>query len=62
MMIGKWKTRSVFDRYNIVSERNLRDAAAELEWRFAEVEKARDKATLRQLLRSGENGPHKLLS
>ena len=62
MMIGEWKTRSVFDRYNTVSERNPRDAAAKLGWRFAEIDKACDKATLRQLSRSGENGPPKLWS
>ena len=27
MAIGRWKTRSVFDRYNVVSERDLHDAA-----------------------------------
>jgi integrase len=31
MRIGGWKTRSVFDRYNIVSTRDLHDAAAKLE-------------------------------
>ena len=31
MTIGGWKTRSVFDRYNIVSTRDLHDAAAKLE-------------------------------
>ena len=31
MAIGGWKTRSVFDRYNIVSTRDLHDAAAKLE-------------------------------
>ncbi len=43
MAIGGWKTRSVFDRYNIVSERDLHDAAAKLERHLAEVESARDK-------------------
>jgi hypothetical protein len=28
MMIGGWKTRSIFERYNIKSEDDLRDAAA----------------------------------
>ena len=31
MAIGGWKTRSVFDRYNIVSTRDLHEAAAKLE-------------------------------
>jgi len=31
MAIGGWKTRAVFDRYNIVSERDLHDAAAKLD-------------------------------
>ena len=41
MAIGGWKTRSVFDRYNIVSERDLHEAAAKLERHLAELEKAR---------------------
>ncbi|MGA2923078.1 MAG: hypothetical protein ABSE28_18380 [Candidatus Sulfotelmatobacter sp.] len=37
MKIGGWKTRSVFDRYNIVDEKDLADAAAKLN------QKARDR-------------------
>lgn len=49
MQIGGWKTRSVFDRYNIVSERDLVDAAGKLERHLAEVQTERAKATSRQL-------------
>ena len=37
MAIGGWKTRSVFDRYNIVSTRDLHDAAAKLERHLEEL-------------------------
>jgi len=45
MQIGGWKTRSVFDRYNIVSERDLVQAAGKLERHLAEVETDRVEAT-----------------
>jgi hypothetical protein len=31
MMIGDWKTRSVFERYAIVSQSDIRDAMVKLE-------------------------------
>ena len=43
---------SVFDRYNIVSERDLHDAARKIESHLAEVEKKSDRATSKQLLES----------
>ena len=57
MAIGGWKTRSVFDRYNIVSERDLHDAARKLERHLAEVEKRDDKAKTRQLSDFGSTLP-----
>jgi hypothetical protein len=41
MRIGGWKTRSVFDRYNTKSERDLVKAAAKLEGYFADAETER---------------------
>jgi hypothetical protein len=48
MDIGGWKTRSVFDRYNVVSERDLPEAAASLNRHVAEVESAYDNAKARK--------------
>ena len=36
MKIGGWKTRSVFDRYNIVDEKELAEAAAKLDQKAQE--------------------------
>jgi hypothetical protein len=42
MAISGHKTRSIFDRYNIVSERDLHDAARKLNDYISEAEKTRD--------------------
>ncbi len=43
MLISGHKTRSVFDRHNVVSERDLQEVAAKLERHVSELEKAHDK-------------------
>ena len=62
MMISGHKTRSVFDRYNIVSERDLHDAAAKLGQHMRELEKARDEHNLSTIRHSTKGKPCKLLN
>ena len=52
MAIGRWKTRSVFDRYNVVSERDLHDAARKLESYLKRIESEHDRAKKGQTLDS----------
>ena len=47
MMISGHKTRSVLDRYNIVSERDIHEAGAKLERYISERQSMGDKDTLR---------------
>ncbi len=61
MQIGGWKTRSVFDRYNVVSERDLVEAAAKLDRHLSEVQTERAKATSRQLSSKPKNSARNLL-
>jgi len=57
MQIGGWKTRSVLDRYNVVSEGDLADAATKLERHLAKAERSRVKATSRKLSGVSKNQP-----
>ncbi len=43
MEIGGWETRAVFDRYNIVSTRDLHEAAAKLERYLGELAESQSK-------------------
>ena len=56
MTIGDWKTRLVFERYNIVSRRDLHDAAAKLERYIGELEKEARKGE--QSITQGRGNPH----
>ncbi len=62
MMISGHKTRSVFDRYNIVSERDLPDAAAKLGRHREELEKERNKHNTSTIQRAANNKARKLLN
>ena len=53
MAISGHKTRSVFDRYNIVSERDLHDAARRLNNYIEDAEKKRDGDTIVTVADSG---------
>ena len=58
MAIGGWKTRSVFDRYNIVSEKDLHEAAGRLERHLAEKRQTRTKQGQKELSQSSSLVTH----
>ena len=70
MRISVHKTRSVFDRYDITSERDLRDAARRLGDHIDELKKHVSGETMGPLLgtpnnlgkETGQEGAHKLLN
>jgi len=55
MEISGHKTRSVFDRYNIVSERELHEAARKVSTFISEAEKLHDGDKTGTM---GQNGPN----
>lgn len=61
MKIGGWKTRSVFERYAIVSQSDIRDAMAKLEagQQRDNAEAAKDKRTAEEQFGQslGRNAP-----
>ena len=66
MLISGHKSRSVFERYNIVSERDLQEAARRLENYISQMAGAESRNTLGTLLGtptkpSGQTGEDKLL-
>ena len=44
MLIGGWKTRSVFERYNVVTESDPHEAAAKLERQVRRIASEHDRA------------------
>jgi integrase len=58
MKIGGWKTRSVFDRYNIVDQSDLADAARLMEERHAQLlkEQAEHAQELAKATETEQNG------
>lgn len=56
MRIGGWKTRAVFDRYNIVSTRDLHDDAAKLERYHEELAAAAAKQGSQSKMQSNPHG------
>ena len=58
MKIGGWKTRSVFDRYNIVDQSDLADAARRMEERHSQLvkEQAEHEQELAKASESAQNG------
>lgn len=45
MKIGGWRTRSIFDRYNIIDDADLADAASRLDQKRAAMDAEKDVAT-----------------
>jgi hypothetical protein len=56
MKIGGWKTRSVFDRYNIVDEKDLAEAAALLDQKAQQRELRHSSGTVSPKPRLSDEG------